>query len=50
MGDYIGIKAGFSASGRTNVLNFAWTDCQRIITTSGGTRPDQDVFFTSFTH
>ncbi len=48
MGDYIDIKAGLTASGRTNILNFAWTDCRRIITTSGGTRPDQDVFFTSF--
>ena len=50
MGDYIDIKAGVTANGRTNVLNFAWTDCRRIITTSGGTRPDQDVFFTAFGH
>ena len=49
MGDYIDIKAGFTARGRSNVLNFAWSDCRRIITTSGGTRPDQDVFFTAFT-
>lgn len=48
MGDYIDIKAGLKASGRTDTLNFAWTDCRRIITTSGGTRPDQDVFFTRF--
>ena len=48
MGDYIDIKAGLTTTGRTNVLNFAWTDCRRVITTSGGTRPDQDVFFTSF--
>jgi hypothetical protein len=48
MGDYIDIKAAITATGRGNVLNFAWTDCRRIITTVGGTRPNQDVFFTSF--
>jgi hypothetical protein len=48
MGDYIDIKAAITATGRGNVLNFAWTDCRRIITTLGGTRPNQDVFFTSF--
>ena len=50
MGDYIDMKPGLTAAGRTNVLNLAWTDCRRVITTSGGTRPDQDVFFASFSH
>jgi hypothetical protein len=45
MGDYIDIKAGMTATGRTSDFFLAWTDCRRVVTTTGGTRPDQDVFF-----
>jgi hypothetical protein len=45
MGDYIDIKAGASASGRTSDFFLAWTDCRRFLTSTGGTRPNQDVFF-----
>jgi hypothetical protein len=46
MGDYIDIKAGMSAAGRTSSFVLAWGDCRRFVTTLRGTRPDQDVFFT----
>lgn len=45
MGDYIDIKSGMTASGRTSEFFLAWGDFRRFITTSGGTRPNQDVFF-----
>jgi hypothetical protein len=45
MGDYIDIKAGMSATGRTSGFFLAWGDCRRFVTTLRGTRPDQDVFF-----
>ena len=48
MGDYIDIKAGMGANGRTSEFYLAWTDCRRWLTTSGGTRPNQDVFFSRF--
>jgi hypothetical protein len=46
MGDYIDIKAGLDASGRTADFLLAWTDCRRVVTTAAGIHPDQDVFFT----
>ena len=45
MGDYIDIKAGQSATGRTSDFFLAWGDFRRVITTTGGTRHNQDVFF-----
>jgi hypothetical protein len=45
MGDYLDIKAGANASGRTSSFFLAWSDFRRFITTNGGTRPNQDVFF-----
>ena len=45
MGDYIDIKAGADTGGRTSSFFLAWGDFRRFITTTGGTRPNQDVFF-----
>ena len=45
MGDYIDIKAGADTGGRTSSFFLAWGDFRRFITTNGGTRPNQDVFF-----
>lgn len=45
MGDYIDIKAGTSSGGRRSNFLLSWGDFRRIVTTLGGTRPDQDVFF-----
>ena len=45
MGDYIDIKATMTPSGRGSDFLLSWGDFRRIITTNGGTRPDQDVFF-----
>ena len=45
MGDYIDIKAGANSSGRTSDFFLAWGDFRRVITTTGGTRHNQDVFF-----
>ena len=46
MGDYIDIKAETTVDGRGTDFLLAWGDFKRIITTPGGTRPDQDVYFT----
>ena len=45
MGDYIDIKAGMTASGRTSDFFLAWGDNRRVVITTGGIRHDQDVFF-----
>jgi hypothetical protein len=45
MGDYIDIKAGANTNGRTPDFFLAWTDNRRFVTTNGGTRTNQDVFF-----
>jgi hypothetical protein len=45
MGDYIDIRAVNVDGGRGDAFLLAWGDFRRIITTSNGTRPDQDVFF-----
>jgi hypothetical protein len=47
MGDYLDLKTGFGPAGRDNRFLMAWGDCRRIITTIGGTRPDQDVIFSA---
>jgi hypothetical protein len=47
MGDYIDIKTGLNTFGElTNQFLMVWTDCRRILTTSDGVHPDQDVRFT----
>jgi len=46
MGDYIDIKAEITATGRGGDFLLSWADFKRTITTPGGTRPDQDVYFT----
>jgi hypothetical protein len=46
MGDYLDIKATTTPSGRGSDFLVSWGDFRRVITTNGGTRPDQDVFFT----
>jgi hypothetical protein len=45
MGDYLDVKAGVTAAGVGNATFAAWGDFRRIITTNGGIRRDQDVFF-----
>lgn len=47
MGDYIDIKAitTSSGNGRGSAFLLSWGDFRRVITTNGGTRPDQDVVF-----
>jgi hypothetical protein len=45
MGDYIDIKAVTRVGGRGLNFLLAWGDFRRIITTNGGARGDQDVFF-----
>jgi hypothetical protein len=47
MGDYIDLKAITTPSGRGLQFLLSWGDFRRVVVTSGGTRPDQDVFFTS---
>jgi len=46
MGDYIDIKAITTSTGRGSAFLMAWGDNRRAIVTLGGTRNDQDVFFT----
>jgi hypothetical protein len=45
MGDYIDIKAIMTPSGPGSDFLLSWGDFRRVITTNGGTRPDQDVVF-----
>jgi len=45
MGDYLDIKATTTPSGRGSDFLLSWGDFRRVITTNGGTRPDQDVVF-----
>jgi hypothetical protein len=47
MGDYLDIKAITTpdGNGRGSAFLMSWGDFRRVITTNGGTRPDQDVFF-----
>jgi hypothetical protein len=46
MGDYIDIKAITTSTGRGMTFLMAWGDNRRSVATFGGTRHDQDVFFT----
>ncbi len=46
MGDYIDIKAITTSTGRGSAFLMAWGDNRRSVATFGGTRHDQDVFFT----
>jgi hypothetical protein len=45
MGDYIDVKVNTTSAGPGNDFLFAWTDFRRFVTTNGGRRPDQDVYF-----
>jgi hypothetical protein len=45
MGDYIDIKAIMTPTGPGSAFLLSWGDFRRVITTGGGTRPDQDVVF-----
>jgi len=45
MGDYLDVKASVTPAGIGNATFAAWGDFRRIITTAGGIRRDQDVFF-----
>jgi hypothetical protein len=45
MGDYLDIKAIMTPAGPGSEFLLSWGDFRRVITTNGGTRPDQDVVF-----
>ena len=45
IGDYIDIKSGANASGRTADFFLAWGNNRRFIITNRGERPNRDVFF-----
>jgi hypothetical protein len=45
MGDYLDIRAIMTPAGAGSDFLMSWGDFRRVITTNGGTRPDQDVFF-----
>ena len=46
MGDYNDLKVITTPTGAGLDFLLSWGDFRRVITTDGGTRPDQDVFFT----
>jgi hypothetical protein len=48
MGDYIDLKSLLTPTGRGPAFGAAWGDNRRRITTAGGQRNDQDVFFKNF--
>lgn len=50
MGDFLDLKSGVNSSGKGPAFVSAWGDNRRRITTPGGKRADQDIFFKRYTN